>query len=71
MTMLWHYEGDLEGDVLVLRSEGPRYDGQPGKAEYRDSIWLEDGVKMLKSEALGDNGTWTQFMSSRAARINH
>lgn len=69
MMMLWSYEGQMQDNVLVLLSEGPRFDGQPGTCQYRDSIWLEDGVKHLKSEALGEDGVWTPFMNSQAKRI--
>jgi hypothetical protein len=71
MTHLWVYEGQLDaaGRVLTLNAEGPSFT-EPGKlAKYQDIIEMKsDGHRVLSSRALGEDGTWTQFMTAHYRR---
>lgn len=66
MTHMWKYEGKLEGDTLTLDTDGPVFDGSPGKmARYQDIISFKGADhRTLTSRILGDDGQWTQFMSA-------
>lgn len=72
MNHLWHYRrGTLDGErrVLTLEADGPRCDGQPGFARYRDVIELVDAdTRLLHGNVLRDDGTWSRFMTSRYTR---
>jgi hypothetical protein len=72
MNHFWHYRRgtlDAERRVLTLESEGPRFDGQPGSAQYRDVIELVDAdTRLLHGNVQGDDGNWTRFMTARYRR---
>ncbi|MBA4293100.1 hypothetical protein C0431_09020 [bacterium] len=70
MNHQWVYEGYLEGDRLILESEGPRFDGEPGLGKYRDVV-VFDGpdVRRLIGEHLTDAGEWVQFMETTYRRV--
>lgn len=69
MTSLWIYEGELNGDVLTLDTEGPSFTTEGQMAKYRDTIRLEsDDHRVMTSSVLGDDGSWTQFMTSHYRR---
>jgi hypothetical protein len=70
MNHQWVYEGYLEGDRLILESEGPRFDDQPGLGKYRDIV-VFDGpdVRRLIGEHLTDAGEWVQFMETTYRRV--
>lgn len=72
MNMLWIYEGALDpsGTVLTLDCEGPSW-ADPGKrAKYQDIITVvSDDHRILTSQLLGDDGKWTQFMTSHYWRV--
>lgn len=71
MTSLWLYDGtlDADGKSLRLRSEGPRFDGQPGKALYEDEIEIVSGdERRLNARVRGDDGAWTLFMTTTYRR---
>lgn len=70
MTHFWSYHGALDpaGKVLTLDTEGPAFDGS-GMAKYQDIIEFEDDdTRVLRSQVLGPDGTWTQFMTARYRR---
>jgi hypothetical protein len=67
MTSLWIYDGTLDGDRLVLDTEGPGMsDGTT--ARYRDTITLDGDQRTLTSEIQGDDGGWTQIMKMTYTR---
>jgi len=71
MTHLWVYDGALDQAerVLTLESDGPSMAGDGRMAKYRDVIELKsDDHRVLTSHLLGDDGTWTQFMTASYRR---
>ncbi|RXF73322.1 DUF1579 domain-containing protein [Hansschlegelia zhihuaiae] len=64
MTKFWLYDGQLDGDRLVLEAEGPAFSGQ-GTALYRDVFAIEgrEGFR-LTSEVQGEDGGWTEFLTA-------
>ncbi|MEV6279991.1 DUF1579 domain-containing protein [Nocardia sp. NPDC051832] len=65
------YEGVLDAGrtVLTLDSEGPSMVDENTLARYRDSIeFLADDHWVLRSQTLGDDGAWTQFMEGHYRR---
>lgn len=70
MTHLWIYSGTLSADKkrLVLAATGPKWDGE-GTAEYEDIIEFVDKDNWnFLSQIKGDDGKWTQFMTSKVRR---
>lgn len=66
MTNLWVYDGALDaaGSVLTLDSEGPGMAGDGTMASYQDIIELtSDGRRIMRSQVLGGDGKWQQFMT--------
>jgi hypothetical protein len=54
----------------VLDAEGPRFDGQ-GMAHYQDIIEIVDrDYWILRSQVLGDDGQWLQFMEGHQRRVS-
>jgi hypothetical protein len=72
MNHLWHYRrGTLDADrrVLTLEADGPRFDGTPGLAQYRDVIEIVDAdTRLLHGNVQLDDGTWSRFMTARYRR---
>ncbi len=71
MSHLWPYQGALDqsGKKLALDSEGPRCDGKEGTAQYRDTIEIVDKDHWIfTGEVQGDDGSWTQIMTSHNYR---
>lgn len=71
MTGLWLYDGALDegGRSLRLQSEGPRFDGQPGKAMYEDEIEIvSDNERRLNARVRNDDGSWTPLMTTTYRR---
>jgi hypothetical protein len=71
MTHQWVYEGALDpmGNVLTLDTEGPSFTDQGKMAKYQDVIeFKSDDHRTLSSRVLGDDGTWTQFMTAHYRR---
>ncbi len=71
MTHLWLYEGSLDasGKVLTLEAMGPTMKGDGKMAKYHDIIeQVSDAHRTLKSEILGEDGKWTQFMTAHYRR---
>ncbi len=71
MTNLWIYEGELDaaGKVLTLDTEGLSFAGGGKTAKYKDTIELKsDDHRVLTSRFLGEDGTWTEFMTANYRR---
>lgn len=71
MTHMWVYEGSLDasGRVLTLDTTGPSMADPNKTARYQDIIEIKsDDVRTLTSRALGDDGTWRQFMQAEYRR---
>jgi hypothetical protein len=65
MAYLWVYDGELGPDKssLILDSEGPSLQGEGKLARYRDIHEFRSADhRILRSEALGDDGQWHSFM---------
>ena len=73
MNHLWVYRGgslDSGGMLLKLPSEGPKFDGSAGTAQYRDEIEIVSADEhLLHGNLLGDDGQWTRFMTARYRRV--
>jgi hypothetical protein len=71
MSFLWVYDGSLDpaGRTLTLNAEGPDF-STPGKtAKYQDIIeFVSDDHRVLRSQTLGDDGTWHPFMEAHYRR---
>ncbi len=68
MTWHWVYDGWLEGNTLVLESEGPAMDGN-GRGLYRDNHdIINENERVLRAEMQGPDGTWTEFMRTTYRR---
>ena len=71
MTHLWPYNGTLDksGKVLTLDSEGPSFACDGTMAKYQDIIeFLSDDHRTLKSQMLGPDGKWQEFMIAHYRR---
>ncbi|MDQ1081068.1 DUF1579 domain-containing protein [Pseudoroseomonas cervicalis] len=67
MTHLWTYRGQLQGDTLVLDTEGPDFQG--GTARYQDIIRLEgDDTRHMTSRMALPDGSWQEVMRSTFRR---
>lgn len=70
MPDLWVYEGELEGDVLMLDSEGPSYTEEGKTARYRDSIeFVSDNHRIMTSRFQTADGGWHAFMTMHYRRV--
>jgi hypothetical protein len=73
MNHLWHYRrGTLDAGerVLTLEADGPRFDGKPGSAQYRDILELvSDDERLLHGNVQLDDGSWSRFMTARYRRV--
>ena len=70
MTHMWVYEGELVGNVLTLNTEGPSFTAEGQMVKYQDIIELKsNGDRLLSSQTLGDDGTWTHFMTVTYRRV--
>jgi hypothetical protein len=68
MTSFWTYEGTLEGDRLVLDTEGPSFTGE-GLSRYQDVVeFVDDDHRVLRSRAPTPDGGWMEFMTARYTR---
>ena len=71
MPNLWAYDGALDaaGKVLTLDTEGPSSSGDGSMAKYQDIIELRsDDHRVLRSQMLGDDGQWREFMTAHYRR---
>ena len=75
MTHMWIYDGGLDEArrVLTLDTTGPDFspDAQPGAtARYQDIIELTgENTRTLRSQMLGADGQWHQFMLAEYKRV--
>jgi hypothetical protein len=71
MTHLWIYNGTLDpaGRVLTLDTEGPDFSGGPNLVKYQDIIeFVSDDHRILRSQLVGPDGKWIQFMTAHYRR---
>jgi hypothetical protein len=71
MTHMWVYDGSLDAaeKVLTLNSDGPDFTVKGKMAKYQDIIEIEnDDTRVLRSQVLGEDGKWHQFMTARYTR---
>lgn len=71
MTNQWIYEGELDAarKVLPLNTQGPAFDDQSKLGQFRDIIEIVGpNERLLRSEHLGPDGKWQQFMTARYRR---
>ncbi len=65
MTILWVYEGSLDGNVLTLETRGPSFTKPGEMGKYREVIKLvTPDHREFTSAYLGDDGEWHQFMKA-------
>ena len=72
MTHLWIYNGSLDrtGKILTMDCEGPSFTDPTKLVPYQDVIEIKSAdQRILTSRARGNDGKWTQFMTSRYQRI--
>jgi len=75
MSHLWVYDGKLDAAerVLTLDAVGPSFGTGSGAdaklAKYQDiTEFKEDGLRILTSRILTDDGTWQEFMTAQYRR---
>lgn len=69
MTMMWSYEGTLEGDVLTLDTVGPSFTDENRSTKYQDIIEIvSESERTMTSRALMDDGSWAVFMKATYKR---
>lgn len=72
MTMMWHYEGSLDAaeKVLTLDTEGPSMTSEGKMACFQDIVeMIDNDHRLLRSQVLGEDGQWQQFMVARYRRV--
>ena len=72
MTHLGLYDGQRQGNVLTLNSQGPVEcaGGDGGMADYQDIIELTgDGQRTLSSQQKDKDGNWQRFMLAHYQRV--
>ena len=70
MPHMFVYEGTLDAEtrVLTLETEGPSFTGA-GTARYRDVVEMRgDDERVVSSSVLGEDGSWTTFMTAQYRR---
>lgn len=68
MPQLWVYQGHLDGEQLVLDTEGPSFLGD-GRARYQDVLeWKGENEREMSSQLLNAQGEWVKFMTMRYRR---
>jgi hypothetical protein len=71
MEHLFTYEGQLDGDRLILETSGPDMQGQGRDTRYRDVIEIEaEDRRTLTSQVLEDDGEWREFMRTVLRRAS-
>ncbi|MDY0884495.1 DUF1579 domain-containing protein [Dongia soli] len=71
MSYLWVYDGKLDTAerMLTLDSVGPSFRTENKLAKYQDiTEFRDDGVRIMTSRILLDNGTWHEFMTVQYRR---
>ncbi len=72
MGMMWTYEGDRDaaGTTLTLDTVGPSFTDEGKMIRYQDIIeFISDDHRTLSSQTLGEDGTWTRFMTAHYRRV--
>ena len=69
MNYMWIYEGERQGDRLILNCEGPNFE-KPGQMQAYQDIHTFDGPndRSLLSQTLQEDGTWKVFMTAKYKR---
>jgi hypothetical protein len=63
MTHQWVYDGQVEGESLLLDSYGPDMEDPSVTQLYRDVIeWVDDGHRRLRAMVQQADGSWNEFM---------
>ncbi len=66
---MWMSEGALEGNTLVLETEGPSVFEEGKRAKYRDTYEFQrDDYIVQRSTTLNDKGEWVPYMTSEYRR---
>ena len=71
MNNLWVYDGALDAAqrVLTLNAEGPSFADDGTMAKYQDIVEIITADhRVLRSQVLGPDGKWTQFMEAHYRR---
>lgn len=69
MTKLWIYDGQLEGNVLTLDTEGPSFTDPNKSTKYQDILEVISADHYtLSSQFQDDNGQWVRFMTAHYRR---
>lgn len=71
MSYLWVYDGKLDAAerVLTLDAVGPSFGTDNKLAKYQDiTEFKDDGLRIMTSRILTDNGTWQEFMTAQYRR---
>ena len=70
MTYQWIYEGQVEGNALVLDTVGPSFTEEGKMAPYKDTITLvSDDERILTSQSRSADGKWVEFMKATYRRV--
>lgn len=72
MTTLFVYEGELDakGESPPLNCTGPGWNDPTKTMQYQDIHEMrKDGTRLMRSQALGPDGKWMQFMSATYRRV--
>ena len=72
MAHIFVYDGtrDASGNVLTLDTVGPSFADPSKMAKYQDIVEVRGpDERVLRSQALGDDGSWTEFMSAVYTRV--
>ena len=71
MYHMWVYDGEMDAaqKVLTLNTEGPSFTDPTKVSRYQDIIEIvSDDHRILRSQVLGDDGKWNQFMTAHYRR---
>lgn len=72
MMQLWNYKGELDagGTILTLDTEGPDFADPKVLKPYRDVIEIVSADhRILRSQMVGPDGKWVEFMQSHYKRV--
>ena len=71
-SYMWIYEtGTLDAteSALTFECDGPDFEHEGKLKRYRDTIeWKSDDHRVLRAQVQGDDGTWTEMMTSHYRR---
>ena len=70
MAHMFVYEGERDGDSLALDTLGPSFEDPTKMAKYRDVVEFRGpDERLLRSHLIGEDGSWTEFMSAVFKRV--